>query len=136
MTDCIFCKIIKGEIPSYKIYEDETTYAFLDISKDVYGHTLVVPKTHHNNLLEAPSEIITTVMDTVYKVATHYKSLGFSGINILNNNGVSSGQSVNHLHFHVIPRTDNDNVKIYNDLTPQNFDLKEISDKLFIKSCQ
>ena len=72
MDDCIFCKIIKGEIPGMKIYEDDYTYAFLDIAKDVDGHTLVIPKKHVESLLECDSETMTHVMETVQKISRHY----------------------------------------------------------------
>ena len=104
MEDCIFCKIAKGISPCYKIYEDDYTLAFLDISKDCYGHTLVIPKTHCKNVLDCNAEIFARVMLTVQKVAKHYNNLGFLGINILNANNKEAGQSVNHLHFHILPK--------------------------------
>ena len=84
MCDCIFCKIIKGEIPSYKIFEDEKTLAFLDIAGDFYGHTLVIPKTHAKNVLDVSADDLSAVMSTVKRVANHYVSgCGFDGVNIL-----------------------------------------------------
>lgn len=109
--DCIFCKIIKGEIPSYKIYEDEYTYAFLDIAKDVDGHTLVIPKKHVVNILDCDEETLTHVMNTVKKICNHYvDNCGYEGCNILNASGITAQQSVMHLHFHIIPRKANDGV--------------------------
>ena len=109
--DCIFCKIIKGEIPSYKIYEDEYTYAFLDIAKDVDGHTLVVPKKHVVNVLDCDEKTLAHVMSTVKKICNYYVDvLGYEGCNILNASGVAAQQSVMHLHFHIIPRKSNDGV--------------------------
>ena len=70
--DCIFCKIIKGEIPSFKIYEDDYTYAFLDIAKDMDGHTLVIPKNHCRSILECSAEDLGHVMETVQKISRHY----------------------------------------------------------------
>ena len=82
MDDCIFCKIIKGEIPSFKIYEEEYTYAFLDIAKDVDGHTLVIPKKHVRNMLECDSETMTHVMESVQKISAHYiNDCGYGGVN-------------------------------------------------------
>lgn len=105
MEDCIFCKIAKGTSPCYKIYEDDYTLAFLDISKDCYGHTLVIPKSHYKNTLDCNEEIFARVMLTVQKVSKHYvNELGFKGINILNANNKEAGQSVNHLHFHILPK--------------------------------
>ena len=70
--DCIFCKIIKGECPSYKIYEDDDTLAFLSIGNDCYGHTLVIPKKHCVNVLDCDDEILAKVMKTVKKVSNHF----------------------------------------------------------------
>ena len=112
--DCIFCKIINKEIPSYKIYEDEYTYAFLDIAKDVDGHTLVIPKKHAVNVLDCDNETLAHVMNTVKKIANHYvNDCGFEGVNILNASGISAQQSVMHLHFHIIPRKSNDNLDAF-----------------------
>lgn len=109
MNDCIFCKIIKGEIPCYKIYEDEKTLAFLDIACDSFGHTLVIPKKHFENVLDCDGEYLSAVMETVKKVSRHYvDNCGFSGVNILNASGRSAQQSVFHLHMHIIPRKEND----------------------------
>ena len=134
MTDCIFCSILKKEIPSYKIYEDEYSYAFLDISKDCYGHTLIIPKNHHKNLFEISDDHLSKVMLATKKIASHFKSLGFSGVNIINNSGASAEQTVNHFHIHIIPRKEGDNLKIFPSLTPKNIDLEEVQKKLFLKS--
>lgn len=113
--DCIFCKIIKGEIPSYKIYEDDFTYAFLDIAAEGYGHTLVVPKKHFDNFLECPKFYLQKCMDTVKKIARHYiDDCGFSGFNLIVNNSECAGQSVMHLHIHIIPRKDGDGISLWN----------------------
>lgn len=110
MDNCVFCKIIKGEIPSYKIYEDEYTLAFLDISKDIDGHTLVIPKKHFTNVLDIDKDTLEKVALTVKKVANHYvNDCGYDGVNILNASGESAGQTVFHLHFHIIPRKNGDN---------------------------
>jgi len=112
--NCLFCKIIKGEIPCYKIYEDEYTLAFLDIAKDVDGHTLVIPKKHFNNTLDCDEETLNHVMHTIKLISNHYvNNCGFSGINLINNNGTSAEQAINHLHFHIIPRLDNDNIYVF-----------------------
>ena len=72
MDNCIFCKILKGEIPSYKIYEDEYTFAFLDIADDYEGHTLVIPKQHCINVLDCPEDGLTHVMNALQKICRHY----------------------------------------------------------------
>ena len=101
---CIFCKIIAGEIPVRKIYEDQYTLAFLDAANDCYGHTLVVPKKHCVNLFDAEVESLAHCMETVQKILKHYRKLGFEGANLVNNNGVVANQTVMHLHFHIVPR--------------------------------
>ena len=109
--NCIFCKIINKEIPSYKIYEDEYTYAFLDIAKDVDGHTLVIPKKHVINVLDCDEVTLSHVMNTVKKLCNHYvDNCGFEGCNIINATGEAAQQTVMHLHFHIIPRKSNDQV--------------------------
>ena len=127
MNNCIFCKIIKGEIPSYKIYEDQYTYAFLDISKDVYGHTLVVPKKHYKNILDAEEETLINITKAIKKISNHYVNVcGFEGINTFNNNEECSGQSVMHLHFHIVPRKKNDGVKLFTEGSEQNINLEAV----------
>ncbi len=108
---CIFCKIVNGEIPSYKVYEDDNFLAFLDISQATIGHTLVVPKKHYENIFELPEDI--NIYSIVIKLAKALKdALNVEGINILNNNGATAGQTVNHYHIHLIPRYNNDNFQI------------------------
>ena len=107
MSDCIFCKIIAGEIPSSKVYEDDRVVAFLDISQVTPGHTLVVPKQHFRNLLEmdadSTSQLFARVPDIARKVM---KATGAKGMNILNNNEEIAGQTVFHTHVHLAPRYD------------------------------
>ena len=131
--NCIFCKILKGEIPSYKIYEDQWTYAFLDISKDIDGHTLVIPKKHCTNILDADEETLSHVMSTIKKISTHYvNNCGYAGINILNNNNEAGEQSVMHLHFHIIPRNFSDNNKVFPSLNDSKMTLEEAHKKLHL----
>ena len=111
---CIFCKIINGEIPSNIIYEDDLTMAFLDITPDFFGHTLVIPKQHYANLFDCPNDVLIAVLNTVKKICTHYTSnCGFGGVNILNNSGQCAGQSVFHLHFHIIPQKESSPIDIF-----------------------
>jgi len=105
--DCIFCKIVAGEIPSAKVYEDEHVYAFLDISQVTTGHTLVIPKVHTTDIFETPAEIAGELFSRVPKIANAIKQVyNPEGVNLLNNNGIFAGQSVYHLHIHIIPRYD------------------------------
>ncbi|MCR1834627.1 HIT family protein [Oceanobacillus caeni] len=103
--DCIFCKIINGDIPSAKVYEDEHVYAFLDISQVTKGHTLVIPKTHVKDIFETPPEVAKELYARIPKVANAIKKTYQPlGLNTLNNNGEAAEQSVFHLHIHLIPR--------------------------------
>lgn len=103
--DCIFCKIINGEIPSAKVYEDEEVYAFLDISQVTKGHTLVIPKTHTKNIYETPPEVAKELFARIPVIANAIKETYQPlGMNLLNNNEAAAEQSVFHLHVHLIPR--------------------------------
>ena len=105
MNNCIFCAIAAGEIPSFKVYEDETVVAYLDINPFTKGHTLVIPKVHSEGLLDTSAEMLAKVVARVQKVAAHLKAaLPCDGFNILQNNGEAAGQTVKHLHFHIVPR--------------------------------
>lgn len=134
MNDCLFCKIIKGEIPSYKIYEDEKTYAFLDISNDANGHMLVIPKKHCTNILDCDEGYLSASMNTIKKIGTHLvDNCGFSGINVLNASGKDAEQSVFHLHFHILPRKDGDNMSTFPKLPKNDKSLEELCELLKIK---
>ncbi|WP_461212962.1 HIT family protein [Lacticaseibacillus sp. GG6-2] len=106
MTDCIFCKIIAGEIPSVKVYEDDDILAFLDITQVTPGHTLVVPKKHVPDIFAYSPELAATVFSRLPKIANAIKASDpkIKGLNILNNNGEVAYQSVFHSHIHLIPR--------------------------------
>ncbi|MDT8862017.1 HIT family protein [Alkalihalobacillus sp. MEB130] len=104
-SNCIFCKIVKGDIPASKVYEDEHVLAFIDISQVTKGHTLVIPKTHHQDLFDLSEESAQHVFTTVPKVAKAIKqAYQAKGLNIVNNNGELAGQTVYHYHVHLIPR--------------------------------
>ncbi len=104
MNDCIFCKIINGEIPSYKIYEDDDVYAFLDINPVSCGHTLVVPKEHYCDIFEIPDNLLSKINIVVKKLSSTIKEkLKCDGINVLQNNGSCAGQTVFHYHVHIQP---------------------------------
>jgi len=107
--NCIFCKIVRNDIPSKIIYENDETLAFLDIFPIAEGHTIVVPKKHYENIEVIPEEILISVIKTVKKLATLlHDKLNFEGYNILQNNFKAAGQVVQHFHFHIIPRNFND----------------------------
>lgn len=103
-NDNIFAKILRGDIPSFKVYEDEHTLAFMDIMPQAEGHTLVIPKFQAQTLLDIPADTLIHTMTTVQKVMSALKStLGVDGIVLLQLNGEAAGQTVPHLHFHLIP---------------------------------
>lgn len=107
MSDCLFCKIVSGEIPSSKVYEDDQVLAFLDITQVTKGHTLVIPKAHFRNILDLTDQAAAALFARVPKIARHLqKQLGASGVNLINNNETTAGQTVFHTHLHLLPRFD------------------------------
>jgi len=112
MQTCIFCKIVEGELPSYKVYEDKDVLAFLDINPTKAGHTLVIPKKHYANMEEVSEDDLKKVIVAVKKVGQSFKNgLGVDSYNIVENNDPAAGQIIPHIHFHLIPRYDNDKLK-------------------------
>ena len=113
MEECIFCKIIKGEIPAKLIYEDKKVIAFLDRNQVNKGHSLVVSKKHHKNFLVTPKNEFSDLMEVSKKVAkAQMKILGSEGFNLIVNTNKAAGQVVDHLHIHVIPRHEGDGLQI------------------------
>ncbi len=113
MDSCIFCKIIKGEIPSSTIYEDDNVKVILDIAPSAKGHAVLLVKQHVANIFELEAELAGKIFAVVPKVAAAIKEeLGCDGMNILQNNGVEAGQTVFHLHLHFIPRWKDDSINI------------------------
>lgn len=101
----IFARILRGEIPCHKVYEDEYTLAFMDIMPQADGHTLVVPKAQGENIFDLPAEALAATIRTVQRVATAVKkAFDPPGIMVAQLNGPAAGQSVFHLHFHIVPR--------------------------------
>lgn len=104
MDDCIFCRIIEGKIPSKKVYEDEYVYAFHDISPAAPTHVLVIPKKHISSLMELKEEdqtIVSKIMMAIQKIAKEF-GLDEKGFRVVNNVGVEGGQTVFHIHFHLL----------------------------------
>ncbi|MCF0112554.1 MAG: HIT family protein [Bacilli bacterium] len=101
----VFCRIIDGEIPSSKVYEDDDVIAILDISQTTRGHTLVIPKAHYDSFLSCPKELMMKVYAVAQRIGqAEISLLGAKGVNVLTNVGETAGQSVPHFHVHVIPR--------------------------------
>ena len=112
--DCIFCKIIKGEIPSSKIYENDKVLAFLDIAPVHKGHTLVIPKEHYETILDIPEDLLKEVISVVKKVSKAVKQgVKSDGISIGQSNFKAGGQVVPHLHLHIMPRYSNDGLRFW-----------------------
>ena len=102
MKDCIFCKIINGDIPSMKVYEDDVAIAYLDINPDSDGHTLIVPKTHYKDLFDIPSDVLSTIFEDAKKIMNILKDkLNCNGFTLVQNNG--DIQEVKHFHLHIKP---------------------------------
>lgn len=109
MEGCLFCKIAKGESPSYKVYEDENFLAFLDIFPINEGHVLLIPKKHFERFAETDDEVLSKIIVVIKKVAKAVKkATGAEGYNIGINNEKAAGEIVPHTHFHIIPRFDSD----------------------------
>ena len=105
MENCIFCKIIKGEIPATKIYETEDVFCFLDIKPLNPGHALLIPKAHYTDLFDIPEKLLCTLASETKKVARVVKKVvDADGIGIGQNNGKAAGQVIFHYHIHIIPR--------------------------------
>lgn len=111
MDDCIFCKMVAGQIPVTKIYEDEVVLAFLDIGPISDGHTLVIPKQHFEKTHDCPADLLGQVASRLGKIAGAVaNAMDCDGYNLLCNNGSAAGQVIEHLHFHIVPRNTNDGV--------------------------
>ncbi len=131
--ECLFCKIAKGEIPCHKIFENDDVIAFLDISNEGEGHTLLIPKKHCKNLLDCDEKTLSNLFLIAKKISNHYvENCNFDGVNLFVNNNESAGQSVFHLHLHIIPRKKDDNILPWK-IEKTQCDLVKIKEKLELK---
>lgn len=129
--NCLFCKIINGEIPCYKIYENEFTIAFLDPAQDTDGHILIIPKKHCENILDCDEITLSELMKTAKRISNHLAdNCGYDGVNLLNASGKAAQQSINHFHIHIIPRKENDHIDAWIKLNGGKTPLKEMQNKL------
>jgi histidine triad (HIT) family protein len=125
-ADCLFCKIAAGELPAQIVDQDERTVAFMDINPATRGHTLVIPRRHARNLLEVSREDLDATMAVVQRLAGRVTDrLGAAGVNVLNSCGSVAWQTVFHFHLHVIPRYENDPLRL--PWTPAAGDPEEIA---------
>lgn len=129
MNDCLFCKIIKGDIKAEKVYEDEYTFAFLDINPINEGHTLVVPKKHSKNLYEISDEALKYLTLTTKKLSIAIKkAIEAQGINIGINNDSAAGQVIFHTHIHIMPRFEDDGFKLWKGTPYKNENMEKIAE--------
>ena len=132
--DCVFCKIARGDLPSFKVYEDEYSLVFMDIAKDVDGHMVAIPKKHVKCILDCDEETLSNLMATVKKVANHcIDDCGYNGVNLLNASDESAGQSVPHFHIHIIPRKSGDDIDAWPKFDGANHDMEELFQELRIR---
>lgn len=125
---CIFCSIVKKEIPSFCLYEDDLVMAFLDISQVTKGHTLIIPKQHFDHMLVCDDTILSHMIIIAKKIGQHLMdTLGAEGMNILTNINEVAGQSVTHLHFHVIPRYSEDDACVIQFEESEKQDLESLT---------
>jgi len=130
--DCIFCKIIAGEIPSFKLFEDENTLAFMDINPASTGHALVIPKEHAADVYSVSEAAISQTVKTAKMIAVAVdRTLNPDGLNLLQCNGPAAAQSVMHFHMHVLPRRAGDELKLNWGLEPGNMDaIGELAERI------
>jgi diadenosine tetraphosphate (Ap4A) HIT family hydrolase len=126
---CIFCKIIKGEIPSFKLFESDKTLAFLDIGPLSFGHALVIPKFHGAKLADIPDDHLGEILPVLKKIVT---ASGATDYNVLQNNGTIAHQEVHHVHFHLIPKPNEDEglKMLWNSQSPDMDKLKALSEEI------
>lgn len=131
MENCIFCKIINGDIPCYKVNENEKFLAFLDITQATSGHTLVIPKSHSNNLMDSnPTGYLEFVQATIKKLS---EKLNVSDFNLLSNIGIQAGQEVFHTHVHIVPRRKHDKLVMFEHSSFEKTDASQLYNEKFKK---
>ena len=131
-SNCIFCKVLSGDIPSIKVFEDDETLCFMDVNPAQEGHALVVPRQHWADVHAIPDDAIGAVVRTAKRVASAVNAaLGPDGINLVQSNGEGAAQSVGHFHMHVLPRRTGDELKLNWGLVPGNIDeITAVADRI------
>lgn len=131
MDDCIFCKIIAGKIPAMKVYENDKIFAFLDIMPVNPGHTLVVPRGHHTDLLETPDDVLGDMIIRTKKIAAAVmKAVNADGFNVGINTKPAAGQAVFHTHLHIMPRFNNDGLKHWPHKKLSDAEMKKVQESV------
>ncbi len=130
-NDCIFCRIVKKDIPSSLVYEDDTFFAFLDTNPINPGHVLVIPKRHYESFLVLPKSVLEKYLGVVQRVAQAVSlALDAEGFNVIQNNGKVAGQSVFHVHFHIVPRFRSDGFELWNGTPYAEGEISEYAQKI------
>lgn len=131
-SECIFCKIVTGDVPCFKLYEDDQTIAFMDINPANEGHTLVIPKEHWEDVYAISPELLAATVQTVQKIARAVnQTLNPDGINLVQANGKGAAQSVQHFHMHILPRRVGDELKLNWGLRPGDMDaVKDVCERV------
>lgn len=133
MDTCVFCRIEKKELPSWKVYETEFVMVLLAKEMEVYGHTLVVPRLHYKDITDIPTETLADMMEVIKKIVLHYQQILWStGVNIIGASGEGAQQSVPHFHFHLLPRFENDGLDTRAKLPDIEVDKDELLKKIKI----
>lgn len=128
MADCIFCKIVNKELPSYKVYEDAEYYAFLDIFPVNHGHVLLIPKAHYQDILHTPPEVAEHLIRLAQKIAPAVlKAMKSEGFNLSMNTGAVAGQAVFHTHVHIMPRFEDDGLRLWGHKPYEPGQMEEVS---------
>ena len=129
--NCVFCKIVEGQIPGMKVYEDEHTVVIMDIAKDVDGHMVAIPKKHVQSILDCDTETLHHLMSAVKKVSNHcVEHCGYEGVNLLNASDESAGQSVPHLHIHIIPRKHGDGIDAWPNFRGADREISQVFEEI------
>ncbi len=131
MRNCIFCQIVRREKPAKVVYKNENALCFLPKKIEVYGHTLIVPRQHFQNLYDLPKDLLSELTEVVQLLTKEYKTkIGATGMNILHASGKDGQQSVSHFHFHLFPRFKDDGLDTWPNLAKKDFDAEKIWKKL------
>lgn len=132
MNNCILCKIVKGELSSKTIFEDDLVKAVLNINPVNEGHTLILPKVHYENIFDIPKEVLERIISVSKELSIKYKKkLSAQGVNLLHASGTIAQQSIMHFHMHLVPRYKNDGLDLwFHNQAKKNIDLNKILEKI------
>ncbi len=133
MIPCVFCEISANQKSSHILYQNEEVICFLPLKPQVYGHTIIAPKQHYQDIYLIPEPVLGSIMNAIKLLSVHYKEqLGATGINLLHASGTAAQQSILHFHFHLMPRFEQDNLNLWPEFPGFPFDIDEMAEKLKI----